>query len=52
VAVGEERCGKLSPAPDAGLAGHGGQVLLGGAGGDAQLADDLIAPAALGPCTY
>ena len=41
VSVGDERCGELSPAPDADLVEHGGQVLLDCVGGDVQLADDL-----------
>ena len=41
MAIGEERCGKLSSAPDAGLIEHRGQVFLDCIGGDVQLADDL-----------
>ena len=41
MAIGEERCGKLSSAPHAGLIEHRGQVLLDCMGGDVQLADDL-----------
>ena len=38
MAIGEERRGKLSSAPDAGLIEHRGQVFLDCIGGDVQLA--------------